>query len=202
MFYKRCWIVAAIFVFLAGYHEAQATPITYTFSATGAGNLGSNAFNTQFVITSTADTSQITNPMSGLFLVPDITATVFITGLGTATFTIPTTNVSNNSMGTPIVVFSSPTQNLLILGSFGNPAYGTYALNTSIGPLTGSAAFNSVAQFPVAQFATNLGNFSLTNVSGEVTFQAAVPEPPTIVMVVVGIALCLCCKRRRIVESS
>ena len=152
--------------------SAQGTPILYTFSSIGNGSLGTSSFNSApFTITSTADTSQIVNLGSGIFEVPDLTATVFVSGIGSGTFSISTINVDNqNNSG---VGFSDPNQNLAIL-FVDNAAAATYNLSTAIGPLSGPARFNAGAQF-----GTTAGNFSLSSVS-TVTFQATlVPEPAT-----------------------
>jgi hypothetical protein len=160
---------------------ALATPITYTFSASGNGGLGSQSFsNTFFEITATADTSGISVPSTGIFSVNDLTASVFVTGLGTGTFTIGTINVDNNNLSR--VGFSAPAQGLAIL-FVDNPAFATYDLSSSIGPLSGPGVFNSGAQFN-----TSMGYFSLTQVS-TATFEATlVPEPCALGIWVIGAA--------------
>jgi hypothetical protein len=166
--------VLATFISLCGCVGAQATSIIYTFSGVGSGDLGADAFNNaSFTITSTADTSQIINPMPGILHVPDMTATISVSGVGSGTFDISTINVDGQD-GNARVGFSDPVQNLAIL-FVENAAFATYDLNTPIGPLSGAPSFNSGAQF-----GTTAGNFSLTSVS-TATFQAtAVPEPGTI----------------------
>ena len=92
-------VALATIISLCGYVTAQATPITYTFSGVGTGNLGGNPFNNaSFTITSTADSSQIANPSSGLFRVSDLTATIFVSGIGNGTFNISTVNVDNQGL--------------------------------------------------------------------------------------------------------
>ena len=83
---KQVVCLAAI-LFIAA--AALATPITYTFTAYGNGSLGSQSFtNTFFEITANADTSGISVPSAGIFKVNDLTASVSVSGLGTATFTM------------------------------------------------------------------------------------------------------------------
>src|SRR5882672_10528471 len=88
---RHATILGMLIWLLPGFCNVQAAQAVYTLSSVGSGFLGSHQFSsTPFTITSTADTSQIRNPSLGFFQVPDITATVFVSGIGTATFTIPT----------------------------------------------------------------------------------------------------------------
>jgi hypothetical protein len=179
---RATWMLSVLVLLSGGVGQAKADLITYTFSGTASGKLGTNTFsNASFTITSVADTSQITNS-SGIFIVPDMAATVFVSGLGTATFTIPTTNVDNQPLAR--VGFSAPNQGLAILFE-DNSAFSTYDLSTAIGPLTGPPLFNSSSLF-----GTTAGDFSFTSV-GTVTFQAStqavpVPEPSTLTLLGVG----------------
>jgi hypothetical protein len=172
---KAVTVFGTLVWLLAGLCNVQPAEVIYTLSSVGSGRLGTNSFfSAPFTITSTADTSQITHPLTGIFRVPDITATVFVSGIGTATFTIPTINVVNqhNTAGTPGVGISDPGQGLAILFAFGNPALASYDLSTSLGPITGTPGFNNFASF-----GTTAGDFLLSSAS-TVTFQAiVVPEP-------------------------
>jgi hypothetical protein len=153
--------------------EAYATPIIYIFSATGSGNLGTNAFSdVPFTITCTADTSGIANPTNGLFQVADRTATISVSGLGLATFTNPTLNVDNQIRSS--IGLSDPAQNRAIL-FVDNPAFSSYNLGTSLGPLTGPPTFNFDTPF-----ATTSGDFSLGSVS-TVSFESLTIPPPKII---------------------
>jgi hypothetical protein len=162
--------------------SARAGMITYTFTATGNGTLGANAFtDASFAITCTADTNQVTSTGEG-FSVADLTATVSVAGLGIATFITPTTNIDNQGLGRAGISDSVPGVALLFED---NPAFLTYDLTTPIGPLTGSPSFN----FGV-HFATTAGDFTLTDVS-TATFQAtaqSVPEPSSLVLLGFGTA--------------
>ena len=130
--------LVAIIVF-CGYGAAQAAPIIYTISSVGSGSLGSNSFNdASFTITATADTSQISLLSAGVFIVPDLSATISISGLGTATFT-SATNFSNEN--TEAVGINSGPGALDILDVL-NPVFETYNLSTSIGPVSGGTGGN------------------------------------------------------------
>jgi hypothetical protein len=181
---KKACVVLAALVGLVGFGEARADPITYTFTGTASGSLGANAFtNASFTIVSTADTSQVTMTGPGIFHIPDLTATVSVAGLGTAAFTIPTINVSNQNL--PGAGFSAPDQDLAILFEL-NQAFASYDLTTSIGPLSGPPEFNSGFHF-----ATTSGDFVLNSVSGDVTFTAQAspaPEPSALALFGLGAA--------------
>lgn len=167
-------LMLGVFICLAGYERAQANPIIYTLSGTANGSLGANSFSAaSFIITSTADTSEIANnPLFGTFFVPNITATVFVSGLGSATFTIPTISLDNQNNAS--VGISAPNQNRAIVFASNNPLLSSYDLSTSLGPLTGIPHFNSSTGF-----GTTAGDFYLTSVT-TVTFQAVeVPEQPS-----------------------
>jgi hypothetical protein len=181
---KALSISGALICVSGGVCEVQGAQATYTLSTVGSGHIGLQTFTLAHVtIISTADTSQITNSQPGIFHVPDITATVFVSDIGTATFTIPTINVANQNNSR--VGFSAPNQGLAILFADNNPPFHSYDLSTSLGPLTGSASFNSGVSFM-----TTLGSFSLTSVS-DVTFQAVVVPEPSIPALVGFVLMCV-----------
>ncbi len=138
---KRRVAALVVVLSLCGYGVAQADPITYTLSAVGTGSLGGNAFiNAPFTITSTADTSQIfTDSSRGILWVPDLSATLFISGLGTATFA-STSNFVNQRTG--LVGISAPpgpgTDGFSVdILDVVNMGFSTYDLSTPFGPLGG-----------------------------------------------------------------
>jgi hypothetical protein len=120
----------------------------------------------------------------GIFHLPDLNAALFVSGLGTTTFTIPTINVNNrNNFSAGI---SAPNQNRAIL-SVSNSVFLSYDLSTSLGPVTGTPLFNRNVGF-----GTTAGDFSLTSVL-TVTFQAVlVPEPCINCLLIVGLGLLYC----------
>jgi hypothetical protein len=106
---------------------------------------------------------------------------VDVSGIGTATFTGNIQVAENQNLG--FAGIGDFTQNLTILGTT-NAALVAYALQSSIGPLSGTAGFNITGIFT-----TDVGNSTLTSVAGNSTFAATtgVPEPASIVLI--GIAL-------------
>jgi hypothetical protein len=164
-----------LLICLAISREAAAVPIMYTVNGTGAGFLNSIPFNSlPFRIVSAADTGAITSPSPGIYSVPNDSATLTLeTAVGqvTATFTVPTISAVNQNNGSAGVSRIDP--GLAILFAADITDFDTYDLTTSIGPLSGSPSFNPLAPFP-----TTAGDFALTQIHSNVTFQAAiVPEP-------------------------
>jgi hypothetical protein len=182
---RLTWILAACLAVLAGVGEAQADPITYTVSGTASGSLGANPFtNAAVTVTAAADASAIVNHGAGFFDVPSLAATVSVSGLGTATFTVPTRTFTNQPIGGAGIGTSTGINPPDILDTLGNPALTTYDLSTSIGPLTGTPGFNSGTHF-----ATTSGDLVLNSVSGNTTFTAvAAPEPSGLALAGVGLA--------------
>ena len=174
----------------SGMAELQAAQVTYVFAGIGSGALGSTEFFlAPFTITSQSDTNQITLPTPDIYHAPATSAIVTITGLNPATFTIPTIIVANDILGSAGI--SAPNQNRGILFSRGDTALLSYHLDTSIGPLSGTADYN-----PGTPFATSGGNFVIDSIN-TATFQATVvPEPSTASLLVIGCVAALVARRR------
>jgi hypothetical protein len=181
---RLTWGLAACLAVWAGFGEAQAAPITYTFTVTASGSLGPNPFNNAaLTVTDTANTDSVREVSPGLFQVLDLTATVSVAGLGTATFTFATITFLNQNVSGVVGTFGPGTD---ILDVIGNPALDTYDLTTSIGPLTGSPLFSSGIHFR-----TTSGDLVLDGVSGNATFAAVAspaPEPSGLALTAVGLA--------------
>jgi hypothetical protein len=100
------------------------------------------------------------------FTLQNTAAAVFVSGIGTGTFTIPTVEFYNHVIAAVGISYPYNGDIVDVLSS----AFTTYDLSTPIGPTGGNPYINAGEEF-----ATTAGLFKLTSVS-EVTFQA-VPEP-------------------------
>ncbi len=172
----------------------NASPITYTETATGTGVLdGTHFTNVLVTITFFGDTSNVM-PFGGTDLVnvPALSATVNVFGVGTDTFTdtvgiigIPIPDPSlNNLAGVAFVDAAPMTSGLNILATLTNALIG-YDLVSAIGPVSGSAVIQGVNTV----YTTNAGSFQWTSAPATATFTATprVPEPSTMVLLGTGL---------------
>jgi hypothetical protein len=147
--------------------SAFAAPITYTLSGTGSGTVGAATFsNAAYTISVVGDTTAITG---GPTFSNVVTGTMTIAGIGTATITEPIrvfNNQTNSAFG-----FGRPGGDLLDVS---DPAFATYALATSLGPIPGLTPF-ALNQFSL--LASSLGAITMPT-SGPVTFQATTGAAP------------------------
>lgn len=170
-----------------------AAPSTYYFSGKMSGAIGNSQFNTaDFLITVTSDTTLIVlNAFGDPALPVDSLSTIWISGVGTATFS-DTANCS---------VFYNQSNSIVGFGQFNGGDYldvqtalgPAYDLASSVGPITGPAL--SVVGFE--NVGTSLGVLDVVATSvPEATFQAVVPEPSTMLFAGLGTVLFLRLKRR------
>jgi hypothetical protein len=185
-----------ILAFLASSAILLAGPITYTFTGSVTGTLGTTTF-TGAALTATliGDTANVF-PDGGGGYVNDIgagLALLSIAGVGTGTIT------------DPMYVFSCPScsgfielQSQVGTGAltFTDPAFLAYDLTTAIGPI--DSATPTPAFFLPWSNATSFGTFNITSIDNP-TFQAAlgssVPEPGTFVLVSLAALLGITCRR-------
>lgn len=145
-----------------------ASILTYVEQATGSGQLGSTPFTLQpITLTLTGNTDAIMQPSPGLF-VEIGTVGLFVAGVGSATFT-DTVQVVSNQMAQD-AGFGDKTNGLGILFTR-NGVFASYDLKSPIGPVTGTAVFNSGTSFN-----TTAGVFQINSITGSSSF-TAVPEP-------------------------
>ena len=174
--------------------SGQASSVTYIETITASGSLGGTSFSNALVtITAIADTKNVMGvPLFPKVLaVDDDSAAIQIAGLGTATFTDNGTHVfvsqatpfSTGAVGIAAGTIANPEADILDIA---NPAFGTYDLTTSIGPVSGDASGGGGGAF---SFATSSGPLFFDSFFGTTgTFQAiVVPEPPSLTLA--GIAL-------------
>lgn len=195
-------ILAALFS-LAGGEKTLASEIIYTFSGVGSGTLGADSFtDASYEITLYADTSKIvvTPLLFGESFVPDLSATVFVNGLGTATITSQMVVYDFNDLGmvgpATIGLYNGdddPAARVLAV----HPGSKDYFLSEAIGPIGGALLDNPGSG---ASFATSDGNFSFSSLVS-VRFQAApqaVPESSmTALVCATSLALGLLTRKKR-----
>lgn len=163
-----------------------AGPITFTETIVTSGTLDGTSFTNQLVtLTLSGDTGSITSPLAGIFnLIGPASVTVATVGSDTFTDSInAAANQANNSAG-----FGDVSSNHAIVFTT-NPAFGSYALSASIGPLSGASNGN-----PGSAYATSGGSLILNgpfNIDHPATFtaSASTPEPGTLALLGLGIGL-------------
>ena len=182
-------ISAAAFAAALGFaapHRAQAAPITYTFTGTGSGSLGSTSFtNANFVVSLVADTANIDTTTFGPST-PSVLVTssmISITGLSPATITEQLRVFNNKSSQIAGFTATSGFDRYDVSSS----ALSNYNLDTNFGPITGDLLGSDLIDL-----ATNSGTLNLTASNPTSTFQAvtnaaAAPEPGTLPLVGMGI---------------
>jgi hypothetical protein len=196
-------LVLAAFFSLTGNEQALASEIFYTFSGIGSGTLGTDSFSdSSYAITLYADTSDIVT--SGLLFgdsyVPDVSATVFVNGLGTATITsqMRVRDLQNLETVGPatISLYNSDNPAFAPILSV-HPDTKDYILSEAIGPIGGALLNNQATD---ASFATSDGDFSFSSLTS-VRFQAApqaVPESSmTALVCATSLALGLLTRKKR-----
>jgi hypothetical protein len=173
---------------------ANATPITYTESGVATGSLDGVAFRDALVtITLTGDTTGATGGPG--FFTNAGPATVNVAGFSPATLLGSIIVFDNTS--TPGAGIEDLTAGGDILDTLLDPAFATYGLTTSLGPITGPAAFN-----PGKVFSTTSGNFIITAVTTS-TFTAVtaaptpVPEPTSLLLLGTGVVGAALRRRKR-----
>jgi hypothetical protein len=185
-------------LFLASSVIALAGPITYTFTGSVTGTLGSTTFsNAALTATLLGDTTNAL-PDGGGGFVNDIgagLASISIAGVGSGTFT------------DLMYAFSCPPCSGFIelqaqIGgkgalTFTDPAFLAYDLTTAIGPI--HSAGPTPAFFLPWSDATSFGTFNITSIQSptfQATLGAGVPEPGTLVLVSAALLLLGITRRR------
>ena len=161
----------------------QASPITVTISMSADGTVNSTPFtDATLTLTLVGDTSSRTIVVPADFNLPFAAGqSIFIGGVGAGTI-IPAT-----------YVFDFQTFDLAGFGDshdlthITDPAYGTYDLLTSIGPINDASA--NVANWGTSTLSTTLGLVSVTSESN-VSFTATeTPEPASALFLLTGLGL-------------
>jgi hypothetical protein len=160
---------------------ASAGTITITETITTSGTLDGTGFSNQDVtLTLTGDTGSVVGAYSLIGI-----GTVTVSGVGSDTFTDTMAAITIQSGPLAGIVDVSLAKDVLDVH---NAGFATYALNTSIGPLSGATSGN-----PGTAFNTAGGSFTISgvlNVDHPATFTATVtPEPGTLAMLGAGMGI-------------
>src|SRR5579863_8149419 len=124
---------------------ACADSIIVTESIVTSGTLDGTAFTNALVTVHVfGDTGSVTSPLAGDFELIGVGG-VNVAAVGADAFTDPTVAFVNQTGGFG-GIFDQPT-GFVIIDNL-NAAFGTYALNTSIGPLSGTSSGNPGQAFP------------------------------------------------------
>jgi hypothetical protein len=170
---------------------ASAGPVTYTETVTASGRLGATGFTDALMtLTATADTADVTNPFSGLFVLIHPRVTVDVAGVGSAVITEDLYMFVNQPFRIAGIADQIGGYEVL---NVTNSVFATYDLKTSVGPVSGPTSFNESS----IGFATTAGYLYLFSTSGTGTFQASVPEPSTMTLAAIGILGLQCFRWRR-----
>jgi PEP-CTERM motif len=168
--------------------------IEFVETGIGSGSIGTTSFsNSTFTITSFADTTNRlldTSTSAFVYSIDHDSSEIAINGVGTFQFLSKTRTYVNNTKST--VGFSrGPSGSLSALDLYNgltNPAFGTWDMLSSIGPITGTTKllqwndFESAVQTNAGQLIFNSAN----NISG--SFSATiVPEPSTLTLLALGV---------------
>ena len=179
-------IIAVICI--AAVNPGQATPITFSFTGVGSGNLDTTVFtDSLFEVLISADTDDMYISPLGNPRIDAPSGTIDISGIGIGTFVNPLYVFDNQTTAT--VGFGNSIQYDLVDLCVVGVGLDTYDLTTPFGPITDLDPF--FGQFNNVKL--SIGSLTFTSMSYG-TF-AAIPEPGTVLLVGLG-GLALLRRRR------
>jgi hypothetical protein len=157
----------ALVLSLAFAAPAASDVIDYKITGIGSGTFGATPFtNDQVTLEAIGNTAAA--PSSGTFQTYSLPVTLTVTGVGSGSVSNAPFVFVNQTFSPPAAGFSVGGASILDTVS---PAFGSYNLNSAIGPIAGAPFFR-----PDVTFATTFGNFNLQSV-GNSTFTASVGVP-------------------------
>jgi len=163
--------------------NSYADLITLTHSGVGSGHIGDTPFTySAFTITELADTANRV-PFSAGFIIPDSSASISITGVGNFQFLVETRTFVNNTFS--IVGFARGSNQGDLFNGPSNPAFASWNMLTSVGPITGTTTLMQWSLMPVL---TDGGVLVFDDWNSLGSFQARiVPEPYPFAFLVGGL---------------
>jgi hypothetical protein len=171
-------LIIAVICIVAG-NPAQATPITFSFTGVGSGNLETTVFtDAAFEVLISADTDDMYISPQGNPCIDAPSGTIDISGVGIGTFVEPLYVFDNQT--TNAVGFGNRTEYDLIDLCVIGVGLDTYDLTTPFGPITDLDPF--FGQFVNVEL--SIGALTFTSMSSA-TF-TAIPEPGTVLLVAIG----------------
>jgi len=179
---RSCRILALVLIFAC---NSFANSISFTDSGVGSGTIGSTVFSdAAFTIYAVGDTDNIVKIPGGSGFNLDLSrATILIAGVGKFTLFTPTSFFVNFSL----VGFGHAGLHGsdLVNGPL-DPQFATWNMRTSIGPITGQGGILQWSLHPLIE--TSGGTLIFNDGATPLTFKAVVPEPPSMFLVVSGLA--------------
>jgi len=178
----------AVVAGLAFSNPARAGAITYTFSGVGNGTVDATAWSGDFTFVFTADTANITSG-GGEYFQRNLGGT-FSEGGYSAALVADNTVVVNDDPSFPRLGFFNSTFDNG--GVIQNSIFTTYALSTSLGPITGTGTNLLPTLNPNGNgFGTTGGDtVELLGISSLTFTATAVPEPTSLALLAAGLAGC------------
>jgi hypothetical protein len=185
--HRVLWVLA-LFAFGLLPTIATAGPITYTETFTASGTVNGSPFDGTVMLSLTSDTNLVFGNCGGspgTFCTPNAMATVSIQGIGMGTFTdlFNVFDYQNTGASYGVLGFTDASIGGVDIVDLANPAFATYNLKSSIGPLN-TTYFAIYTGQPLD---STLGAIVFNSASGTPIFQASegqgtTPEPGSFVL--------------------